>query len=366
MKKNFKIILLVVLLFLFFSTGFFFVGKIEPAEKINWGIVFSQKHSERLGLNWKENYLAILDDLKARHLKLVAYWDLIEKEEGFYDFEDLDWQINEAEKRNAKVLLVIGRRVPRWPECHIPNWAGNSAESTQQQKVLALIEQIVLRYKDNPTIEFWQVENEPFFPFGECPPLDKKFLKKEIDLVKSLDNQRPVVISESGEFPLWFSAAKFGDIVGHTLYRKVWVQELKIYFTFPFPPIFYHRKAWLINKLFHKRVICIELQAEPWGPTLLYYSPLEEQEKTMDIEQFRKNIEFAKNTGIDTFYLWGAEWWYWLKEKQNDSRIWNEARNLFIYRAPQQRGEGEEECEEKFFFFRLVFDSTDEVLFASK
>jgi len=86
----------------------------------------------------------------------------------------------------------------------------------------------------------------------------------------------------------------------------------------------------------------------------------------MDIEQFRKNIEFAKNTGIDTFYLWGAEWWYWLKEKQNDSRIWNEARNLFIYRAPQQRGEGEEECEEKFFFFRLVFDSTDEVLFASK
>jgi hypothetical protein len=26
--------------------------------------------------------------------------------------------------------------------------------------------------------------------------------------------------------------------------------------------------------------------------------------------------------------------------------------------------EGEEECEEKFFFFRLVFDSTDKVLFA--
>jgi hypothetical protein len=348
MKKFLKKILLVILLFILLLGCFFFVGKSKPAEKINWGIVFSQKHSELLGLDWKGNYLAILDDLKAKKLKLVAYWDLIEKKEGVYSFEDLDWQINEAEKRNAKVLLVIGRRLPRWPECHIPDWAENSAESTQQQKVLALIEQIILRYKDNPTIEFWQVENEPFFPFGECPPLDKKFLKKEVDLVKSLDtratakgederssstNQRPVVVSESGEFPLWFNAAKFGDIVGHTLYRKVWVQELKIYFTYPFPPIFYGRKAWLINKLFHKKVICVELQAEPWGPTLLYDLPLEEQKKTMDIEQFKKNIEFAKNTGIDTFYLWGAEWWYWLKEKQNDSRIWDEARDLFIYRA---------------------------------
>jgi len=34
---------------------------------------------------------------------------------------------------------------------------------------------------------------------------------------------------------------------------------------------------------------------------------LEEQEKTMNLERFQKNIEFAKRTGLDTFYLWGAE-----------------------------------------------------------
>jgi hypothetical protein len=48
----------------------------------------------------------------------------------------------------------------------------------------------------------------------------------------------------------------------------------------------------------------------------------------MNLEQFRENIEFARKTGLDTFYLWGAEWWYWLKEKQNNSEIWNEVRNL--------------------------------------
>ena len=49
----------------------------------------------------------------------------------------------------------------------------------------------------------------------------------------------------------------------------------------------------------------------------------------MNLEQFRKNIEFAQRTGLDTFYLWGGEWWYWLKEKQNQPEIWEEAKTLF-------------------------------------
>jgi len=73
----------------------------------------------------------------------------------------------------------------------------------------------------------------------------------------------------------------------------------------------------------------VELQAEPWGEKLLYDSPLEEQEKTMNLEQFKYNIEFARNTGISEFYLWGAEWWFWMKEKQDSPEIWNEAKKLF-------------------------------------
>ena len=76
-------------------------------------------------------------------------------------------------------------------------------------------------------------------------------------------------------------------------------------------------------------MVCVELQAEPWGPKLLYDSPLEEQQKTMGLEQFKKNIEFAKDTGLKEFYLWGPEWWYWMQEKQGDSSIWEEAKKLF-------------------------------------
>ena len=329
MKKILKKILLISFVFLLIVVGFFTIGQV-PQKEVTFGVNFSQKHAQNLGLDWQKNYLALFDDLGAKKLKLASYWDLIEPEEGKYSFQDLDWQIQQVGERGVKTILVIGMKSPRWPECHIPEWAKNLSKEEQQEKVLNYIEKMVLRYKDLTTIDVWQIENEPFFPFGECLWADKDFLKKEIALVKSLDSQkRPVLISDSGEGSFWISAAIFGDIVGTTMYEKVWVHQIGIYLTYPFPPVFYGRKAQIIKTLFDKEVICVELQAEPWGPKLIYDISLAEQEKTMNLEQFKKNIEFAKKTGLKEFYLWGTEWWYWMKEKQNRPEVWNEAKNLF-------------------------------------
>ncbi len=328
--KIFKKIILSFLIFLLLVVGFFSLGSPPQAEEIKWGVNFSQKHTAGFGMDWRDSYSALIDDLGAKNIKLATYWDLIEPEEGKYNFEDLDWQIKKAEESEVKLLLVIGMKTPRWPECHIPQWASGFSKEEQQERILALLEKIVLRYRESTSIDRWQIENEPFFPYGECPWVDKEFVKKEIDLVKSLDVQkRKIVISDSGEGSFWFTAAKLGDIVGTTMYEKVWVHQLGIYFTYPFPPNFYWRKAQLIKKLFDKEVICVELQAEPWGPKLLYDSSIEEQEKTMNLEQFKKNVEFAKKTGLKEFYLWGGEWWYWMKEKQNQPEIWAEAKRLF-------------------------------------
>jgi len=330
MRRILKYFLFGILAFLLLIFCYLFIGTPPQAKEISWGVNFSQKHAQNLGLDWKETYSALLDDLKVKNIKLITHWDLIELNEGKYYFEDLDWQIKKAEEKDARLLLVIGMKTGRWPECHIPGWAKNLNKEEQQKEILEMIEEVVLRYRDRASVGAWQVENEPFFPFGECPWVDKNFLKKEIDLVKSLDSQsRPIVISDSGEGSLWVNAAKLGDIVGTTLYKKVWFRQLGNYIYYPFPPIFYWRKAQLIEKIFDKKVIVVELQAEPWGPKLLYESPLEEQEKTMNLERFKANIEFAKKTGLDEFYLWGGEWWYWLKEKQNKPEIWQEAKKLF-------------------------------------
>jgi len=322
-----KIILTILILFLAVFS-YFFLGRETPKGDIVWGVNFSQKHAQNLGLDWKEVYSALIHDLGARNIKVASYWDLLEKEDGQYDFEDLDWQLETAKENGVSVMLVVGMKSPRWPECHIPEWAKGLTKEEQQEKILEFINTLVSRYRENSAISMWQVENEPFFPFGECTWADKEFLKMEVEFVRALDD-RPVIISDSGEGSFWFQAASIGDVVGTTMYRKVWVWQIEKYFTYPFPPVFYGRKANLINLFFDKEVICVELQAEPWGPELLYTSPPEEQAKTMNLEKFKENIEYAKETGLSGFYLWGAEWWYWMKEKQGQDQIWQEAKNLF-------------------------------------
>ncbi len=331
MRKIFKYfiaVVLSVLALILICAGYLFIGKTPETEEIVWGVNFAQNQAEILGLDWKETYLAILEDLNVKEIKLINYWDIIEGEKDKFYFDDLDWQIREAENHQAKLIMVIGMKTGRWAECHLPQWAKSLTKEEQQEKVLELLEKIVLRYKGSNSIWAWQVENEPLFSFGECPWKDKKFLRKEVEFVKSLDN-RPVIVSDSGEFSLWIKAAKLGDIIGTTLYRKTWSTELKTYVTYPFPAVYYWRRVLLINKLFKKEVICVELQAEPWGPELLPDISVQEQLKTMDLEQFRKNISFVKKTGLKKFYFWGTEWWYWMKEKQGHPEIWDEAKTIF-------------------------------------
>jgi len=325
MLLNFKII--IILLFLFI-TGFFLIG-MPRAKGTIFGVNFSQKQTELLGLDWKETYLAILDDLKVKYLKLPAHWDLIEPKENTFNFADLDWQIQEAKIRNARILLVVGMKTPRWPECHIPDWANNLPKEKQQEMILNMISEVVNRYKNNDAVSSWQVENEPFLAFGNCPWYDQEFLKKEVLLVRQLDSTRPIVISASGEWSSWLKEAKLADKVAITMYRIAWFPEYNRYLNYYFPKMYYWIKAEIVGIIYGKSVIVGELQAEPWGKTLLSDSPILEQEKTMNINQFRTNVAFAEGTGMKEFYLWGAEWWYWMKEKQNRPEIWEEARKLF-------------------------------------
>lgn len=330
MKKIFKMIISIIGLLIVGLLIYLFWGKAPIQKDILWGVNFSQKHTENLKLDWKKTYLAILDDLKVKNLKLIVSWDWVNGQNNEYYFNDVDWQIREAEKRNVNIMLSIGMKTGRWPECHIPVWAKNLSKYDREKAIENYLKAMVARYKDSPAVVSWQVENEPFFPFGECPKTDISFLKKEVALVKSLDDKnRPVIVSDTGEFSLWLKPASIGDVVGTTMYRKVWSKEFHLYFNTPFPPLVYYWRAKLINFLYNKQVECVELQAEPWGPVLLYDLPLAEQGKTMDLKKFQNTINFAKKTGWKNFYLWGAEWWYQMKTVYNDASIWDEAKKLF-------------------------------------
>jgi len=300
---------------------------------ISYGVNFSSKYVERdLGLNWKEAYLKILDDLGVKKLRLMAYWDEIEKEEGIYDFSNLDFELSEAQKRGVEVILVMGRKVPRWPECHDPEFIKNKTTEEAKLQLLKLLTAEVNHFKNYTNITTYQVENEPFFPFGECKRIisDPKFVEQEIALVKSLDFSRPILIQDSGETGIWSFTKKLGDILGISMYRHVIfttpIFNKDIYVTYPFTPNWYLAKAKFFG-INPKDVIVTELQGEPWGTKPIVELSQEEIDKTMSPEKFTKIIKYAQDSKITPIYFWGVEWWY--KEYLNGNPFyWETAKTL--------------------------------------
>ncbi len=325
---------------IFLAFGFFILlvlivfvlsrGKIYPQNELSYGVTFSEKQATDLGLDWKQTYSAILDDLGVKKLRLSAYWDEVEPERGDFEWQDLDWQIDQASSRKAQVILALGGRLPRWPECHWPGWAGQLDEAARGKEILTYIEQGIDRYKNNPTIVAWQIENEPFLShFGECPSLDKNFLDQEIALARRLD-PRPIVITDSGELSIWIPAASRADIFGTTMYRDTYSKVLGRYIHYPIGPSFFRFKKNIASFFAHpKKWVVIELQAEPWGPISYQDMTEAERDRTMDLQKFKAILAFAREAGFREFYLWGAEWWYWEKQTQHNPALWAEAKTLF-------------------------------------
>lgn len=328
MSVKMYLIVLVVLIAVFLITVWCWDFS-SPNRPMTFGVTFSVPQAEYLGLDWRAVYIDMLDNLKIRQIRLIAYWNQLEKKEGRFDFTDLDWQVSEAQKRGAKVVLSIGRKLPHWPECHIPDWAGALSEKENQNKIMDMLKSVVEHYKTFENVVMWQVENEPLVGwFGHCPLPDPDFTKREIALVRRLDS-RHVLITDSGELSLWRESAHLGDVFGTTLYRVVWNDRFG-YFSYDwfFPSIFYHLKAQL-NGLDPAQVIVAELQAEAWLRDDINRVSLEEQRKSINAKQLRHNIDIARRTGFKEAYLWGVEYWYWLKDKQNDPSLYNEAKKLF-------------------------------------
>jgi hypothetical protein len=301
----------------------------DPRRDVALGVTFSYRYAEALGLDWRQAYLAVLDEIGVKKVRLPVYWDLVEANRGEYDFSDVDWQLEEARKRNVEVVLAVGQKAPRWPECFVPGWAAGD-DALRRASLLGFLARTVDRYRDRPEIARWQVENEPFLKFGAaCPAFDVELLEQEVALVKSLDPNRPVLLTDSGELSLWVPAAGRGDIFGTTMYRDIW-KEGWGHVEYPIGPNFFLAKAMLVRLLTEQRhLIVIELQAEPWASGWVADAPLEEQFITMNETRLRENVEYARRVGFPEIYLWGAEWWYWMKEKKGYPAVWEEARAIF-------------------------------------
>lgn len=332
MKKRYQRILILIGVFIScFLLAIFLLARKDVPEVITYGISYNVPYILELGLDQDEVFDAFLYDLGVRHLRMSAHWTLVEPVRGQFDFAWMDRDIEKAEAVGAEIIFGVGRRLPRWPECHVPGWARELSWEEQKAELREYIEAVVTRYRNSPAVTHWQVENEPFlgvFAKEHCGELDEEFLREEIALVRSLDPTRPILVTDSGNLGTWRGAYSLGDAFGTSVYVYFWNPELGQFKTV-LPPWFYRVKEGLMALLYgEKETFLIELSLEPWLLEPVANVPVETQYSRMDIGKLTEIVEYARDTRYERQYLWGGEWWYWLKDRGHPE-MWERGKELF-------------------------------------
>lgn len=199
MRKISLYLLIVLVLGVIFFVSLIFLQRINDSRP-ELGVTFSIAYSEELGLDPGDVFIGLLDEVGVKKFRFPVYWDRIEKIRGQYEWGELNWYLWQAGLReDVEITLVIGQKVPRWPECWLPDWFGQMDSPDQEQAVLEMISAVVTHVGENENVIRWQVENEPFLAFGEgCPAISSEQLEQEIGLVRALDD-RPIQLTVSGE-----------------------------------------------------------------------------------------------------------------------------------------------------------------------
>lgn len=314
----------------------------QSDKPVQMGASFIPDYARSLSVDPKDTLQAMLTDLDIKHLRLVGYWDKLEPSPGKYDFSELDWQFAMANQHDAKVSLTLGLRQPRWPECHMPNWAKDEPKDVWSRQLKDFMRQVINRYKDNPALDTYQLENEFFLSvFGDCPDFSRDRLIDERNFVKSLDPDHTLIITRSNNawgFPIGEPQA---DLYGVSVYKRVWdITLTKRYVEYPFPAWFYGFLGGGGKLLTGKDLFIHELQAEPWPPNGqdIIDTPLEEQSKSLDAKRLADRFEYGRATGLKKIDLWGAEYWYYRKVVLGDDSVWNTAKQQYELTKEENAG----------------------------
>ena len=327
----FVILIIFINFSVMFSVGQWYIWS-NRNTPLKVGATFIPNYARYFGLEPQKTFMAMIDELGIRQFRLVSYWSDIESEQGIYDFTELDWQFEMAERYGAEISLAIGLRQPRWPECHMPKWAEPLPMTEWEPKLNDFMKITMERYKDSPSLASYQLENEFFLDvFGICPDHSRERLVREFEFVKTVDNTKPIVISRSNNAIGLPIGDPRPDQFAISVYKRVWDKTLtKRYIEYPFPSWFYASLAGGGKILTGKDMIIHELQTEAWLPDTGEFmmndiDSIPEQNKSLNAERLVDRIRYGEQTGMKEMDLWGVEWWYWRKSVAGDPSLWNTA-----------------------------------------
>lgn len=297
----------------------------KNSDPVVYGATFSPTYARFLGLDEHETLVAIMTELPIKEIRIPVQWDEVQPNIDTAYFDELDVIMNTAATHNVGIVLAIGNKVPRWPECYTPDWAKDLSRPAYEAALLDYVDLIVMRYREHPALVRWQVENETLFVFGDCPAQDFKLVKQEIEVVRALDAVHPIQLTVSGEQQLWVSVAGQADVIGTSMYRRVALPN-GWPITFPIPPGWYALQALSVRP-FVDQVVISELQAEPWLSKDYREYSFDQAADLFPPARLETYLRYARRSGIKNISLWGVEWWYYLKQNGHPE-LWNTGRDF--------------------------------------
>lgn len=346
-RQLFKLVLLSLLLISFVKCQdylFQWTTKASSPEKVEYGVTFSYPFAQALGLDWHKAYQELLREAGLQHLRLPVYWDQVEPIQGQYRWSVLDWQLEQAALAKVKVLLILGHRASRYPECYMPAWVQQYDTVAFKDALLQLVKAAVEHFQQFDAVEAWQLENEPFAShWGLGCHNVTALLNDEIQVVKENDaSQRPTVLT-------YFNAPWFlgqhrnvlklnSDVIAATVFDKIWVAAAAGFNQWRLQTAIFNGYAKILHlgaaspvslayqkhlaQQRHKDLWVVELQAEPWGPDSITHMSRQEASQSMNPHQLAWLDAFVRSNGVSRVYFWGVEW-ILSQRQRGDDRMWN-------------------------------------------
>src|SRR5438105_10621027 len=313
------------------------------AAPVQVGTSFSPKRAGSLGLDYRGAFKR-LEALHFRVIRLSSYWDQVDKE----GYDQLDWLMNEAQRARQPIVLTVGMKALGWPEFFVPASVTDLTSLQQGQAVaadpslraaaLAFIEDTVRRYRDNPALVAWQIENEPLNRAGpQRLWIDAAFLRDEISSVRQLDrHHRPLIVNAFSHFNFVFDQASArqgfdlrqwlgfdadsaerdslavldrGDVLGLDVYTAIGYQFLGQDHLSRADADWPDRLARLrhLTKGPGKHALMPRAGGRPWDHGQASYTA----PKSTSPAAIRSVFENLKDAGYGTVLFWGSEYWLW-------------------------------------------------------
>ncbi len=340
---------------------------IEPRRSTLLGISFRSPQVDVLGLDARTTLQTLLT-YPFQLIRLGAYWNRIETEPGKFYPDELDRQIDAAERAGKHIILCVGPlKTFSYPEFFVPahhlrqpfpehTLIKPSAYPSLLADATAFITRLVERYKHRKGIVAWQLEHEAVDPLGveHTWRLDTAFVEKELEAVRKADPTRPVMMN--GFLPTslpvrlsqWWQtrdqgdslavAQRLADIVGIDYYPRhalMTVGTRTLYLDGSKSPWQQQRRKHLFawTHAHGQKLMIAEGQAEPWETVTTAPNPYKQAMYSCLPQQVITNYNTCMRWSqqaapLYAYLFWGAEYWMLRRQCADSSYLQAFARIL--------------------------------------